>query len=405
MKKTIIFIIPRNPYPTYSGFAKHNFFIAKELKKLNYKLILISLNFNFFKIFKKDFPQSPFEEHFTLKLSLFDFIYTLFHSLFCLLRSRTVQLSFFSSPLFKRKFEYTLKNIKISNNVSFVHIFSLRTINIWPILNQQNIPFFIDLIDSVGLTFERYSQNKKAFKKLFYKFESRNIARLESRLPIFSNLKSYSIVSKIDLARIKTTNNSKIYSYPIGIELENYKFKNKSIKKNYDLIFFGSLEYSPNLTAIIWFIKEIYPLLLNEIRDIKILVTGFNPPNSLVKMIKNNKNIFLKSNPERIQDFINSSRISIAPMLTGSGQQNKVIESMALSVPVVLTSKAAKPLNLSSMNNCIIANNPNSFSSSIKLLLENENLREEIGINSYNFVVKNHNWSSIVSNLQNDIYV
>ena len=65
-------------------------------------------------------------------------------------------------------------------------------------------------------------------------------------------------------------------------------------------------------------------------------------------------------------------------MLTGSGQQNKVIESMAFGLPVVLSPKASDPLNLKNMENCIVANKSSDYFHGIKLLLDNSQLRRKI---------------------------
>ena len=103
-KKSIIFIIPRNPFPPFSGFAKHSFFIAKYLKKFDYNVILISLNLNLFSIFNKDYLDSPFDKHYRLKLNFLDYSFILFATFFSILKFKPIQLSFFASPFFKNKF-------------------------------------------------------------------------------------------------------------------------------------------------------------------------------------------------------------------------------------------------------------------------------------------------------------
>ncbi len=406
-KKSIIFIIPRNPFPPFSGFAKHSFFIAKYLKKFDYDVILISLNINLFKVFSKDYADSPFDKHYLLKLNFLDYCFTLFSICFSILKFKPVQLSFFESPFFKKQFKEILKKIIKENNVNFIHIFSLRTIKLWPILDNLNKPFLIDLIDSVGLTFETYSKNSFSPISELYKFEALALKKIESSMPNFRNLKYYSLVSRIDLDRIKISDcyEGKKYLYPIGIELNpQNKITTLPNKYLYDLIFFGSLNYKPNLTSISWFIKEVMPLLIKDIPNIKLLVTGFKPPLYLINLIENNPNIELIINPKKIEPFINMSKISIAPMLTGSGQQNKVIESMALNVPVVLSPTAAYPLNLNNMENCLIANKSSDYLYAIKLLLNNSKFRNQIGLVSREFVLRNHKWQSIVSNLVRDIY-
>ena len=407
-KKSIIFIIPRNPFPPYSGFAKHCFFISKYLKKLGYKVILVSLNFNLFKIFSKDYVDSPFDKHYRLKLNFIDCFFIFFSTFASIFQSKPIQLSFFDSPFFKKRFKLILKRIIKENNISFIHIFSIRTIKLWPILDCFRIPFFIDLIDSVGLTFDRYAKNTFSPLSAIYNIEAFALRRIESAMPNFRNLRAYSLVSRIDSDRIniKDCFINKKYSYPIGIDFYSNKKKLTTYKTKYlyDLIFFGSLNYKPNLTAISWFINDVMPLLVKNIPEIKLLVTGYNPPSNLINLIKLNSNIELIKNPTEIEPLLKISKISIAPMLTGSGQQNKVIESMAFGLPVVLSPKASEPLCLTNMENCIIAENSLDYFYGIKLLLNNSMLRRKIGLDGLKFVCQNHMWEDIVSNLVKDIY-
>tara|TARA_Y100000589_G_C27104969_1_gene609679 strand:- start:817 stop:1137 length:321 start_codon:yes stop_codon:yes gene_type:complete len=102
--------------------------------------------------------------------------------------------------------------------------------------------------------------------------------------------------------------------------------------------------------------------------------------------------------------LISSSKISVAPMLSGSGQQKKIIESMALGIPVVTTTIAARPLNISNKKQLLIADTPKEFARLITKLLSDNKLHKELADNGREFVIKKYNWQNLVCKLVEEIY-
>ena len=91
-------------------------------------------------------------------------------------------------------------------------------------------------------------------------------------------------------------------------------------------------------------------------------------------------------------------------MLSGSGQQNKIIEAMSLDIPVVTTSIAAKPLKLVNKKHLLVADMPEDFANSILNLIINRNLSQELVKNSKSLIYEKYNWKKLVENLVKKVY-
>lgn len=127
----------------------------------------------------------------------------------------------------------------------------------------------------------------------------------------------------------------KILRFPIGIDLE--KVQNKSGTKIFDIIFTGNLDYPPNREAALFLAKQLAPKLLLKQPKLKIVLAGRNPG-----MLTDyaSENLLITGEVENIPDYIEASRVYVAPVFSGSGMKNKVLQAIAAGLPVIGTSEA-----------------------------------------------------------------
>jgi glycosyltransferase involved in cell wall biosynthesis len=109
--------------------------------------------------------------------------------------------------------------------------------------------------------------------------------------------------------------------------------------------------------------------------------------------VKNNKNVVVTGFVADPYLILNSSKLVVAPMQTGAGIQNKVLEAMALAKITILTSLAAKPI-IGGVDgkHFVIANTADEFCNKIMDVFINPNCYDKIGINARDFIVKNYTW-------------
>lgn len=407
-KKTIVYILPRSPWPPYAGQARLAFYRARELKKQGYVLILIafcntsSINQNnlenLYKVFK--------EVH-IIEIKKLTFVKIAVRALLSRINNDIpLQASWLNSPEvivnFKKKLSYI--NLKYKN--IFFHTYSIRSFFLWNIINKEEKSFVIDLVDSMTLNLKRKCNILNNFKKGFWRIELNAIEKFEQNLPEFDYCKNYLIVSDFDknYLNFQSSNpKTSIKLSSIGYVLEE-EIKTEFKKEEKRIIFFGSLSYEPNLSAIYWLYKKVLPIVWSLDPEICLYIAGRNPPKKLKKITEKDNNIFLISNPASMSKCIKESLVSVAPLISGSGQQFKIIEAMANKVPVITTSKAAMPFGFVDKKDLLIEDDPNNFAREIVNLCNDQKLIEKLSINAFKKIKNKFSWEAITKKLIHEIY-
>ena len=164
-----------------------------------------------------------------------------------------------------------------------------------------------------------------------------------------------------------------ILTIPHGVESN---FNLKSATKEIDLFYVAS-NNPHNLNSAKWFFEKVYPLLP---KNIQITVVG-----RVNQVIDDYSNVRKIEFAESLDKLYKSSKVTICPMLSGTGLKIKVVESLSYGIPVVCNERGVDGL-LSKINNgCLVSNNPNEFASFIEKLLNDEKYYNKISGEGKNF--------------------
>jgi GT2 family glycosyltransferase/Flp pilus assembly protein TadD/glycosyltransferase involved in cell wall biosynthesis len=130
-----------------------------------------------------------------------------------------------------------------------------------------------------------------------------------------------------------------------------------------DLVFVGNYKHDPNEDAVLYFAREIFPLIRREIHGIRLHVVG-NSPTVPVKNLATDDIIVTGFVPEVIP-YLLASRAFVVPLRYGAGLKGKIGEALAAGIPIVTTSIGAEGMNLVHRKNAMIADTPADFASSV----------------------------------------
>ena len=113
--------------------------------------------------------------------------------------------------------------------------------------------------------------------------------------------------------------------------------------------------------------------------------------------------IFITGEVEDIRQYLKKPNIFIAPVRLGGGIKGKVLEAMAMGVPVVATQEAVSGIDYSTGNFALVSDDINVFADNVVKLYNDEVLYKTLSDNSRNIVENNYNWKKIAEKL-NDFY-
>jgi len=158
------------------------------------------------------------------------------------------------------------------------------------------------------------------------------------------------------------------------------------------LIFSGPFRYFANHEAMVWFLEEVYPLIQAQVPDLSLTITGDHadlplPPAS---------NVTLTGVVDDIRPLIASSSVSLVPLQAGGGTRLKILEAMALGVPVVSTLKGAEGLEIRSDEHLLIADTPEAFAENVIRVLRDPALRKGITDRARRMVEEKYDWAVVM---------
>lgn len=153
------------------------------------------------------------------------------------------------------------------------------------------------------------------------------------------------------------------------------------------IVFIGKMSYDPNVIAVLYFVNNIFPSLCVEFPNLQFIIVGAHPDKRIQKLASYD-NITVTGYVDSIEPFYQKAAIVIAPMLTGAGIQNKIIQAMSYGCCVMTTSIGAEGLNIKN-NEIAVFDGDQQMKEGLLYLLNNPELRRKMGINARQYVIDN----------------
>lgn len=160
------------------------------------------------------------------------------------------------------------------------------------------------------------------------------------------------------------------------------------------LIFTGALTFRANYDAVVYFLREIYPLIKQEIPAVRLVVTGRHDGIAL-PLAEQDESVQLLGFVEDVRPHIAGSWTAIVPLLTGGGTRFKILEAMALGTPVVSTSKGAEGLIAQADRHLLIGDTSQAFAAAVIQLCRDQALRERLSMAGKQLVAEEYTWQAV----------
>lgn len=167
------------------------------------------------------------------------------------------------------------------------------------------------------------------------------------------------------------------------------------------LIFAGRMDQFSNRVGILYFLKQIWPSLTKRHPNIKFHVLGMNPPKELLDSAARDDRIVVTGFVDDIRPYFARAAICVCPNLDGGGTRLKILDALAMGMPIVTTSVACEGIDAEDGKHLLIADSPDSFSRSVSKLLDQPGLRSSLGKAARRLAVDKYAWSSLSARLAN----
>jgi glycosyltransferase involved in cell wall biosynthesis len=167
------------------------------------------------------------------------------------------------------------------------------------------------------------------------------------------------------------------------------------------LIFSGKMSYHANITAAHFLLDEIMPRVWAARSDVQVLIVGADPPPSFKeRAAHSNGRVVVTGTVADVRPYMERATIAVAPMVYGAGVQNKVLEAMAMQLPVITSPLAAAPLGAQPDRELWVATDAAEFAATIITALDAPALRAALAQNGRRFVQDHYSIRASVEKLQ-----
>lgn len=179
---------------------------------------------------------------------------------------------------------------------------------------------------------------------------------------------------------------------PGGVDFTYFQPGREEARDPQRIAFLGSMDWIPNVEGIHFFHEQIFPLLRASRPDLKLVIIGRKPADSLRRLAMSDPAVELTGTVEDVRDWVNRCSVMVVPLLSGSGTRLKILEAMAMGIPIVSTTIGAEGLGLESGRQLLLADHPDEFARETGRLLDHVELRRELSATARTHVVQNHGW-------------
>ena len=251
------------------------------------------------------------------------------------------------------------------------------------------------------LHYLRLLRKSKLINNTSIKNESEIVQKQE--MEIFSKVDVIHVVGNYEEKILKDIFLHKpIRNIPIYIYYKQLSNVEKDFSKRHGIIYIGNFRHPPNIDAILWFIKDIFPLIIKKFPDIILHIVGSYIPIELKKL--ENKNIKFEKylSDDNLRILYGKCRIAIAPLRYGAGVKGKLVEAAYNQIPMITTSIGGEGLD-SSIGSFIIENDPNKMANLISDLYINFSKLKQMSDSGKVFIEKYFSFKRAKEQLMKDL--
>jgi len=166
-----------------------------------------------------------------------------------------------------------------------------------------------------------------------------------------------------------------------------------------DMVFTAKMDFRPNVDAVLWFVREVLPLVRQRSPETRFWVVGKDPHPRLAPLAADPA-VVVTGWVEDVRPYIAEAGVYVIPLRIGGGTRLKVLEAMAMGKAIVSTALGCEGFPLVPDQELVMADEPAGFAAAVLALLGDAEYRERIGRAARRFAGSRYDWRNIVPRLE-----
>lgn len=379
----IAFVSAIMPYPLHSGGQVRVYNVLKRLSK-NHTITLYA------------FIRNDAEKAYLQNLSFCTRVVPIY-------RGRAWQFSYIarsvlgSLPFLYATYKNEVLRALLSDDISRFDLVHIEPGYVFPSIPADlSIPLVVCEHNIEHTVYEGYTRQRVVnFARPFFRQDVEKMKRWQTR--IWDRAHAVITVSDDDKAYIHShSTQKKVTVVPNGVDTDYFRFtsKKKPNAKNLKFLYVGNFSWIQNTDAIEHILTDIWPPLLNKFPGATFTIIGRHFPEKLRGLSPDSVRII--DQVEDIRSAYLDADALLAPVRIGGGTRYKVLEAMAIGLPVITSTLGASGLGVSDKKEVYVASSPEEVLRSVDGVLS-EPIRKKLVLNARSLIESNYSWETIAS--------
>jgi len=265
-----------------------------------------------------------------------------------------------------------------------------------PYIANASVPRILDFADMDSQKWLAYAGSKPFPLSLGYLLEGRKLERLERQLA--SRFDLCLTTTQAELATLRRFATARRADWvPNGVDCDYFTPATQPYEP--DLIcFLGRMDYYPNQECMLRFCREVLPRLRIRRPGVRLTIVGARPPRR-VRALGELPGVVVTGSVIDVRPFAQRAALTVAPLNIARGTQNKILESLAMGVPVVCSTRAAAGVDAVPGSHLLTANGAGEYVEAVMRLLDNPAERARFSAAGRARVLSHHSWRSSMQRL------
>jgi sugar transferase (PEP-CTERM/EpsH1 system associated) len=246
--------------------------------------------------------------------------------------------------------------------------------------------------------FVAYAERGRGLRRWIFASEARRVRREERRLTAKADAVAFVSDEEADLFRsVLEEHRDRVVTLPNGVDTETFdpglRWEPPFQGQGAAFAFTGAMDYPPNVDAVTWFSSEVFPAIRQALPGAQFLIVGSKPA-ATVQRLGGQPGVLVTGRVASVAAYLAHAQVAVAPLRIARGIQNKVLEAMAMAMPIVVSSGALTGIRARSGEHLVCADTPAEWIDACVRLVRDREEARRLGQSARKLVLDEYTWEA-----------
>lgn len=246
--------------------------------------------------------------------------------------------------------------------------------------------------------FVAYAERAHGIRKWIVATEARRVRREERRLTALADAVAFVSDEEAKLFRsVLDAHRDRVVTLPNGVDTDTFDPSRSHVAPfeghGAAFVFTGAMDYLPNIEAVGWFAREVFPGIRKALPEARFLIVGSKPTPEVQRLGKE-AGVIVTGRVESVAAYLAHAQVAVAPLLIARGIQNKVLEAMAMAVPVVVSPGALSGIAATSGEHLVCVEAPDEWVEACIRLVRDPEPARTMGLAARKLMLEKYGWEA-----------